>query len=194
MKKARTRLYAFAAGTAAVSVAAVLYGIYALSVHGASQPPPVLSRLKLTDGRPQVADVSFSDANGKQVKLADFRGRYVLLNLWATWCGPCIEELPSLAHLRTEVPQNQIAVIPVDMERLKTAQVEDFFARHGLHGLPIYIDKNYAVMRGFVANELPLTILIDAQGREVARAAGAEKWDDPASVAYLTKISGPKAQ
>jgi thiol-disulfide isomerase/thioredoxin len=193
MKKPRTRLYALAAGAAALSVAAVLYGIYGLGVHGGNMPPAVLSRLKLTDGTPQVADVSFSDADGKAVKLADFKGRYVLLNLWATWCGPCIEELPSLAHLRTVVPQNQIAVIPVDMEKLDTARVEDFLKMHGLDSLPIYIDRDYSAMRGFVANELPLTILIDAQGREIARAAGAEKWDDPASVAYLTKISAPKA-
>ena len=194
MMKPRTRLYVLASGVAAVAVAAVLYGIFGLGVHGANQPPAVLGRLKLTDGTPEIAAVHFADAEGKEIKLADFKGRYVLLNLWATWCGPCIEELPSLAHLRSELPDKQIVVLPVDMEKLDTARVEDFFAKHDLTGLPVYIDKDYSAMRGFVANELPLTILIDAQGHEVARAAGAEKWDDPASVAYLTKISAPKAK
>ena len=117
----------------------------------------------------------------------------MLLNLWATWCGPCITELPAIEHLRTLVPQNRIAVVPLDMEKLDSAKVSDFLKMHGLDTLPIYIDKDYSAMRGFAANELPLTILIDAEGHELARAAGAQKWDDPASVAYLTAISAPKA-
>jgi hypothetical protein len=62
---------------------------------------------------------------------------------------------------------------------------------HGADGLPVYIDNDRATQRGFIANELPLTVLIDAEGREVARAAGGQKWDDPASAAYLKAISAP---
>ena len=189
--KSRTRLFALAAGAAAVIVAAVLYGIYGFDASGG--PPPVLDKLKPTAGRPEVASVSFYDAGGKQLALADLKGRYVLLNLWATWCGPCITELPALNRLRKEVPQDKIAVIPLDMEKLDAAKVSDFLKMHGLDDMPIYIDRDYSALRGFAANELPLTVLIDSTGHEVARAAGAQKWDDPASVAYLTKLATPKS-
>ena len=190
--KPRTRLFAsLAAGATALVIAAVLYGIYGLDASGS--PPAVLDRLRPTAGEPQVADIHFADAEGHEVKLSDYRGRYVLINLWATWCGPCITELPAIEHLTAEVPKDRIAVLPVDMEKLDASKVKDFLKMHGLEGLPIYIDKDYSAMKGFVANELPLTVLIDDRGREIARAAGAQKWDDPASVAYLTKISAGKA-
>jgi len=191
--KPRTRVFAIlAAGCAAVAVAGVLYGIRVRDVHAIAQPPAVLGRLKMTDGRPVIPEASFVDASGKPVRLADFRGRYVLLNLWATWCGPCINELPALARLQKALPQDRITVVPVDvLERLNAGKLSDFLRMHGADGLPVYIDRELATQRALVANELPLTVLIDADGHEVARAAGGEKWDDPASVAYLKAVSAP---
>jgi thiol-disulfide isomerase/thioredoxin len=195
--KPRTRLFAIlAAGCAAVAVAGVLYGIKVRDVHanrGDGSPPAVLGRLKMTEGRPAVREISFADAAGKPVRLSDFRGRYVLVNLWATWCGPCINELPELARLQKSLPQDRITVVPIDvLEKLDAAKLGDFLRMHGADGLPVYIDRELATQRAFVANELPLTVLIDGEGHEVARAAGGEKWDDPAAVAYLKDISAPK--
>ena len=195
--KPRTRIFAIlAAGCAAVAVAGVLYGIRVRDVHANGglgvAPPAVLGRLKMTEGHPVIPEASFADATGKSVRLADFRGRYVLLNLWATWCGPCINELPELARLQKALPQDRMTVVPVDvLERLDARKLSDFLRMHGADGLPIYIDRELATQRALVANELPLTVLIDAQGHEVARAAGGEKWDDPAAVAYLKAISTP---
>ncbi len=191
--KPRTRLFAtLAAGLATVALGAVLYGIIGRDVHATSSPPAVLDKLKLTDGRPAAPDIGFTDATGRPLKLADFRGRYVLVNLWATWCGPCINELPELARLQKELPQDRITVVPVDvLEKLDAAKLGEFLKMHQADGLPVYIDNDRATQRGFIANELPLTVLIDAEGREVARAAGGQKWDDPASAAYLKAISAP---
>jgi hypothetical protein len=77
------------------------------------------------------------------------------------------------------------------LERLEADKLSEFLTMHGVDGLPVYIDSDRATQRGFIANELPLTVLIDAEGREVARAAGGQKWDDPASAAYLKAISAP---
>jgi thiol-disulfide isomerase/thioredoxin len=191
--KPRTRLFAtLAAGLATVAAAAVLYGIIGRDVHATASPPAVLDKLKLTQGRPAAPDIGFVDAMSKPFKLADFHGRYMLVNLWATWCGPCINELPELARLQKELPQDRITVVPVDvLERLDAEKLGAFLAMHGADGLPVYIDNDRATQRGFIANELPLTVLIDAEGREVARAAGGQKWDDPASAAYLKAISAP---
>ena len=190
--KPRTRLvFALSAGFGSGLIAAVLHGIPNFSVHATGQPPAALDKLKLTQERPLAPAVSFVDAAGKVLKLADFRGRYVLVNLWSTWCGPCIAELPALARLNASLPQERITVLPIDLEELDAAKVGDFLKRHGVEALPIYIDRELDVTRGFVVNELPLTVLIDADGHELARAAGPQKWDDPASVAYLKAISAP---
>jgi thiol-disulfide isomerase/thioredoxin len=188
--KPRTRILAVTvAGFAGIVAAAFLYGNRIGDVHA---PPAVLDKLKVTSGRPQVAPIAFHDATGREIKLADFHGRYMLVNLWATWCGPCINELPELAKLQSELPQDRITVVPVDvLERLDAQKVGDFLKSHGAEGLPVYIDSAYATQRGFTANELPLTVLIDSEGREVARAAGGQKWGDPAAVAYLKAVSAP---
>ena len=183
---------ALSAGFAAILIAAALYGIAGFSVRATGQPPAVLDKLKLTQERPLVPAVSFVDGAGKTLKLADFQGRYVLVNLWATWCGPCIAELPALARLNASLPQERVTVLPIDLEQLDAAKVGDFLKAHGAEALPIYIDRELAATRAFVANEVPLTVLIDAEGHELARAAGPQKWDDPASVAYLKAISAPK--
>jgi thiol-disulfide isomerase/thioredoxin len=191
--KPSTRLFAtLAAGFAAVALGAVLYGIIGPDVHANGTPPRVLDKLKLTNGRPAAPDVGFVDATGKPLKLADFHGRYVLVNLWATWCGPCIKELPELARLQKELPQDRITVVPVDvLEKLDAEKLGDFLKTHQADGLPVFIDSDRATQRGFIANELPLTVLIDAEGHEVARAAGDQKWGASASVAYLKAISAP---
>jgi thiol-disulfide isomerase/thioredoxin len=164
------------------------------NVHANGAPPAVLDKMKLTDGRPAAPAIAFRDADGKEVKLADYHGRYMLVNLWATWCGPCINELPELAKLQKELPQDRVTVVPVDvLERLDADKLGDFLKMHGADGLPVYIDTDRATQRGFVANELPLTVLIDADGHEVARAAGGQKWADPAVVDYLKTISAPIA-
>ena len=156
------------------------------------EPPPALDKLKLAEDGALAPDAGFADAEGKPIKLADFRGRYVLVNLWATWCAPCITELPSLAKLNAALPQDRITVLPIDiLERLDAQRVGEFLAMHDAGTLPVYLDREYSVQRGFVANELPLTVLIDPEGRIVAKAAGPQEWSDPAAVSYLKAISAP---
>jgi thiol-disulfide isomerase/thioredoxin len=194
MKKTpRSRLYAILGfGCGAIVIAAVLYVNNGRTVHAGAEPPGVLDKLKLVGARLDAPDAAFIDAAGRTVNLADFRGRYVLLNLWATWCGPCITELPELAKLNAELPQDRMTVVPIDMlEKVDAEKLSAFLAMHDAGGLPVYMDREFSVQRGFVANELPLTVLIDAGGRIVAKAAGAQKWADPSAVAYFKAISAP---
>jgi hypothetical protein len=96
-------------------------------------------------------------------------------------------------RLQAELPQDKIAVLPLDLEKHDAQKVREFLERTRIEGLPIYIDRDFSAMRGFAANELPLTILIDGEGREVARAAGEQKWDHADSVAYFKTVSAPPA-
>ena len=192
--KPRARLLAIlAAAMAAIIIVAVLIRPGGPDVHASTRPPAVLDKLKLTQNAPQAPEIGFTDASGKTFKLADFKGRYMLVNLWATWCGPCIVELPELAALSKQLPEDRIVVLPVDvLERRDAASLGEFLGMHDAADLPVYIDAERATARGFVANELPLTVLIDGEGREVARAAGGQKWADPAVVEYLKAVSAPK--
>jgi thiol-disulfide isomerase/thioredoxin len=189
----RTRLVLIlAASIAAIGIPAVLYEMRVRDVHASAAPPAILDKLQLTEDAPPAPAITFYDAEGKSLSLNDFQGRYVLVNLWATWCGPCINELPSLVRLQAALPQDRITVLPIDLEKHESQKVVEFLERTKIEGLPIYIDRDFSAMRGFAANELPLTILIDAQGKEVARAAGEQKWDHADSVAYLKAVSAPQ--
>jgi thiol-disulfide isomerase/thioredoxin len=188
----RTRLVLIAvAAIAAVGLPWLLYENRARDVNASASPPAILDKMQVTEGTPEAPAVTFYDAEGKALSLNDFRGRYVLVNLWATGCGPCINELPSLVRLQAELPQDRITVLPLDLERHDAGKVAEFLERTKIEGLPIYIDRDFSAMRGFAANELPLTILIDAEGKEIARAAGEQKWDHVDSVAYLKAVSAP---
>lgn len=192
--KSPVRLLAIGA-VGAVAIVAVLYGIGVFDVHAGPRPPAVLNRFHLTASAPAAPSIGFIDTAGKKITLADFKGRYVLVNLWATWCGPCINELPELARLQQALPTDRFAVVPVDvLERQDAGHLHDFLAMHSAGSLPVYIDSERQTQQGFVANELPLTVLIGPDGHEVARAVGGQHWADPASIAWMKAISAPPAK
>ncbi len=118
-------------------------------------------------------NVAFLDAVGKPVNLADFRGKPVLLNLWATWCAPCIKEMPSLdAAAAAAGDKVHVLAVSQDMQREKVAP---FFAERNLGHLAPYTDPEMGLSLSYKAN-LPTTIMLDAEGRELWRVSGAMDW------------------
>jgi thiol-disulfide isomerase/thioredoxin len=136
-----------------------------------------------------VAEVAFSDSQGARHSLAEFKGRYVLLNLWATWCGPCVKELPALAKLKSSLKGARIDVVAVNVGRSSIDDTARFLSDHHAASLTAYLDTNIALMRVFGAYGLPLTVLIDPQGRLVAKALGPAEWDDPAAIGYFRALA-----
>ncbi len=177
---------ALAAGAVVLVAAAVLYVIHSTAVH-AVHPPVALAALK-PEKPAAVPAVAFADAAGKQQTLAAFRGRYVLLNMWATWCGPCVKELPALAKLEGTSGGNFV-VVPVNVGRSTEAETKAFLAAHGAAALGVYVDHNLALMRAMHVYGLPVTVLIDPQGREVARADGPAEWDSSDAIAYFKSLT-----
>ncbi|MGH6820749.1 MAG: TlpA disulfide reductase family protein, partial [Methylocella sp.] len=125
-----------------------------------SDLPSTMTKLQATPGNPEVPDAVFTDGEGRQVRLSDFRGRFVLLNMWAKWCPPCINELPALARAQAALPRERIAVVAVDLENNEPAEVVEFLRAHGAQDLTAYVDRNLALMRSFKAYGLPLTVVI----------------------------------
>jgi thiol-disulfide isomerase/thioredoxin len=187
--KNRPLVLAVAAVILAGVGAAFLYGKFG-EVHALAPPPPALSRLKLAEKPLAAPEVGFSDAKGGRHILAQFRGRMVLLNLWAAWCAPCVKELPALAHLQAEVPE--MTVVAVNVGRSTPAETKIFLAAHGAGNLTVYDDTDVALARAFKAYGLPLSVLIDANGRVIARAEGPGDWDAPEAVAWFRALVSHK--
>jgi thiol-disulfide isomerase/thioredoxin len=127
---------------------------------------------------------SFTDPEGKPVSLAAFRGRPLLVNLWATWCAPCIQEMPSIDRLAAS-EKGRLAVVAVSQDSNGLAAIAPFFAKAGIGTLKPYTDTENALMMATKAETLPTTILYDAGGHERWRHVGKVDWDDPTARAAL---------
>jgi len=184
----RSRLFAILAAAFLGLAALVLYGIASRDVN--AKPPAALARLVLDTPKP-APEVRFADEKGGNVSLKDFRGRWVLLNLWASWCAPCVEELPSLAGLQSAMPAERFAVVAVSLGPEDAEGARAFLARHGADALAVHLDSGKSLIRAFGAYGLPLSVLVDPQGEEVARAFGPAEWDAPEAIAYLRGIVVP---
>ena len=169
-------------------VLGVLYGKGLLSVHQGLEPPAALAALKLEKTPKAAPDVSFAGPRGTRHALKAFQGRYVLVNLWATWCGPCVNELPSLARLSRFAPG--VRVVAIDTGDRDTVDAAGFLKEHDASALIAYRDSDKVMMKTFTAYALPMTVLIDPTGKVVAKAEGPADWGSPEAVAYFKRITG----
>jgi thiol-disulfide isomerase/thioredoxin len=138
----------------------------------------------------QLTDFTFSDGPGRSVTLDRFRGSYVLVNVWATWCTPCKEEMPALNHLALLFANKNIKIVPISIDVSGVLSVRSFYERLGLNNLSIYVDSSKNVMDVLGITGIPTTILIDPDGREIGRMVGPAQWDAPESVKRITEIAG----
>jgi len=125
-----------------------------------------------------VPEISVSDSAGNSVELCVFHGKLVLVNLWATWCEPCLREMPSLERLQSRLG-DRIAVIAVSEDRGGSKAVEPFIAKLGLKSIKTYLDPKSAVGHALEVHGLPTSFLIDREGRVLGRVEGGAEWDSP---------------
>ena len=154
-------------------------------------PAGDLGQLREGPARPLPA-LRFTDAGGAAKSVGDFRGQGVVMNFWATWCGPCVEEMPSLDRLATALQGDGITVLPLSSDRGGAAQVKGFYAAHGVRNLAIWLDPQGVAGRQLGLRGLPTTIILDRQGQEVARLEGAAAWDAPEKLAAIRRLAGPQ--
>jgi thiol-disulfide isomerase/thioredoxin len=126
-----------------------------------------------------LAQFPFLDAEGKTRTLEEWRGKVVLLNLWATWCAPCRKEMPGLDRLQGELGSDKFQVLAVSADKTGIAGAKAFLDKIKVTKLAVYADPTVRIHSGLKAIGMPATILIDAQGREIGRLVGPAEWDTP---------------
>ncbi len=155
---------------------------------GDSAAPPISGTLKnFTPANPErPAPIEpFFDADGKEITLREFGGKLVLLNLWATWCGPCAEELPSLDRLQAELGGDRFTVLALSVDRQGAAAVQPFFKTLNIAHLGIYVDPKSAFPQALDVEGLPTTLVISPTGIVLGRLVGTAKWDSPEAMALV---------
>ncbi len=135
---------------------------------------------------------SFQDPQGRPTNLAAFRGRPLLVNLWATWCGPCVVEMPHLDQLAA-AQRDRIQVLAISQDSDGRELVGRFFAARHFTALQPYLDPQLDMMMALRVDTLPTTILYDAQGREVWRMTGMAEWGDERTTRLLSEAEARPA-
>ncbi|HEY8616537.1 TlpA disulfide reductase family protein [Phenylobacterium sp.] len=182
-------------GAALIGVAAVLYIIAQSSFKPA--PQGGLSNLAkgemaklVTPEEPTAAPAAtFYDPDGREVRLADFKGKVVVMNVWATWCGPCVIEMPTLAKLQASYAGKPVEVVAISIDNEDAAEKARLFI--GKHApLKFYHDRSMKLPFGLkpAIEGMPTTVIYGADGFEKARVAGEADWSSPDARAVIDRV------
>lgn len=133
-------------------------------------------------------EIRFLDMAGAETGLEAFRGRVVVLNLWATWCAPCKEEMPALDRLAAAFAGEPVSVVALSVDRAAPERVQAFLDEVGVEHLAVYRDPKAAATRALKVQGLPVTLLVDREGREAGRVLGMARWDGEAAFAAVRSL------
>jgi thiol-disulfide isomerase/thioredoxin len=145
-----------------------------------------MKKLALHEAPVAIPEAVLLDAKDGEHSMADYHGKWVVLNFWATWCAPCRHEMPSLDRLQAAMPE--IAVVPVATGRNAVTGIERFFAEAEIKTLPILRDPKSELARGMGVMGLPVTVILNPEGQEVARLIGDAEWDSASAKAIMAAL------
>ena len=167
-------------------LAALLYGGLAVIANPALAEPDLAAIEEMREGGMRklvfhkeplaISDQAFTTPDGTELSLAEFEGKTVLLNFWATWCAPCREEMPALNEINADLGGDDFVVLAVATGRNPLPQIHEFFDREGVDSLEIYLDPTSNLSRHMGALGLPTTVLLNPEGQEIARMRGDAEW------------------
>ena len=146
---------------------------------------PNLKNLVLIKSPKTYEEVIFKDINQKNVNLANFKGKLVILNFWATWCAPCKEEMPSLDELQSNAKLNNLKIFPINIGQEDISKSEFFFKELNIKNLDIYFDAPITLAKKFSLRGVPTTILFNKEGKVFARIIGSIDFNDEKFINWL---------
>ena len=134
-------------------------------------------------------DITFKDINNKSVNLERFRDKLIILNFWATWCAPCLEEMPSLDLLQSNKKLNNLKIFPINIGQEDVLKSKIFFRELKIKNLDIYFDPTVSLANQFLLRGVPTTILINKEGKEFARIVGSIDFSDEKFISWLENFN-----
>ena len=146
---------------------------------------PAIKNLVLIKSPKTYEEVIFKDINQKNVNLADFKGKLIILNFWATWCAPCKEEMPSLDDLQSNVMMGNLKIFPINIGQEDGSKSESFFKELNIQNLDIYFDAPITLAKKFSLRGVPTTIIFNKEGKEFARVIGSINFNDEEFINWL---------
>ena len=146
-----------------------------------------LKNLVIHKNPKKLEKINFKNINNETINLNSFENSLIIINFWATWCAPCIEEMPSLNRLKTNPIFNNLEIIPINVGRDNIAKSKDFYKKLKIKDLKIYFDKDVELAKKFLLRGLPTTVFINKQGEEFARVIGFVNFDDKNIIKWLKK-------
>jgi len=170
--------------------ASAFFALPALANVGPELLTGTLAKFQLAKEPKPLSELAFNDADDKPLTLADYKGKIVLLNFWATWCGPCVKEMPSLDRLQAEMGKDKFVVLPLSLDGPSRPKVAPFYEDKKLSHLGVYFDKGRKAMQALGVSILPTSILVDAEGRELGRLEGEADWEKPEAMALVKGAIG----
>ena len=134
-------------------------------------------------------NIIFKDINNQNIKLENFRNKLVILNFWATWCVPCLEEMPSLDLLQSKKELNNLKIFPINIGQENLLKSKLFFSKLKIKNLDIYFDPSLNLTKEFLLRGVPTTILINKEGKEFARIVGSIDFSDEKFIRWLKNFN-----
>ena len=148
---------------------------------------PNLKNLIVHKDPKKLEKINFINIKNETIDLKKFENSLVIINFWATWCAPCIEEMPSLNRLQTNKDFNNLKIIPINVGRDDIEKSKSFYKKLKINNLDIYFDKNVELANKFLLRGLPTTVFINKKGEEFARIIGFVNFDDKKIIKWLQK-------
>ena len=148
---------------------------------------------RVVEGQVPVPDITFYGADGAAHAIKDYRGKFVVLNFWATWCAPCVEEMPRLAKLQELRGGDRFAVVAISLDiKPDVKRLEGFLKRHKADGLPLFIDRDGEIQSTIPTNGLPTTMVIGPDGSMLHIFEGGADWAGPQALDFIDSLTGQK--
>ncbi len=158
----------------------------------AIEKPMIMSRFIEMSSARSVPDVSFTDTQGDEISLKQYKGKVVMVNLWATWCAPCVKEIPQMEQIRQANLNNNLVVVPISIDE-EPELVKPFLAKHKLANYQTWLDPHKKIDQVMPADVVPATYFFDGSGNLIGFLRGYLDWGDKEVQPYLEKLTAKYA-